>query len=171
MLAGRIHFKRVDLYDLASGTCLDNKHEYLNASVPPDWKEARARVTCACSCVRGAAGRQTLRRFRSQGRRQHAADTLSSSGTRANSPALRACVCEHGRTCHLPAPQPVSAERTCPPSLPALPGRRHGTEGKGRPDTHSTAQPVRGHMAASYPYTGHAVPACSVRTPEATAWC
>ena len=36
---GRIKFRRVDLYDLAKDTCLDNKHEYLNATVPSNWHD------------------------------------------------------------------------------------------------------------------------------------
>ena len=39
--AGRIKFHRVDLHELARGTCLEGRHDYLNATVPPDWHDKR----------------------------------------------------------------------------------------------------------------------------------
>eukprot|EP00040_Diaphanoeca_grandis_P003765 m.25830 g.25830 ORF g.25830 m.25830 type:complete len:718 (+) comp15181_c0_seq2:313-2466(+) len=38
---GKIKFRKVDLHMLAEGTCLENKHGYLNATVPENWKDLR----------------------------------------------------------------------------------------------------------------------------------
>jgi hypothetical protein len=38
---GKIKFHRVDLHEMAMGTCLEGKAEYLNATVPPDWHEKK----------------------------------------------------------------------------------------------------------------------------------